>query len=190
MKLMSQEQANTIHGELLKTTTPLEERIKELQSLAQKSTNDYDSSYEDKNDYASSASASQKNELTLLLEYKTYLADWMDISNTSKWTKMEDVFNHFNECIKESEKYIDNLKDTRSSRTVILDVIKNIANFFVKVFTLGHTPQFFNTTVKPVESIKKGVETMQAKIVELANKVESRNNDNYGDSSVNYSSSY
>ncbi len=70
------------------------------------------------------------------------------------------------QAIKVLDKLVDNyLRDTYKERVAldcVIDCLKTCANFLISLFTLGHSPAFFDTTAGPLEQLKTHYDSVRS----------------------------
>lgn len=81
------------------------------------------------------------------------------------------------------------LRENRSALEIIADTIKNMANFFIKMLTIGWEPQFFNTTTKPVDEMQRAAKAIESAAQRtIQSQVEQREDEGYRPEGLAYNS--
>ena len=84
----------------------------------------------------------------------------------------EAVKKFFDDCQADTAVAAKELNTERSWPRFFIDVIKDIANFCIKLLTLGKSPQFFNTTSKPVDSTLRSINLIKKNVAEFVETLE------------------
>lgn len=83
-----------------------------------------------------------------------------------------DVENFYETAAEHSKNAIAEVKGDRSLARVIIDTLKSIANFCIKVLTLGKVPSFFTTTGANLEKVEKATANIKSSLDKLVERVE------------------
>ncbi|MBL7479411.1 hypothetical protein [Legionella bononiensis] len=76
-----------------------------------------------------------------------------------------DVTQFYNECCVAGQKAATKLADNRSLLTVIVDVLRSLANLAIRILTLGASPQFFTPKPTSVDIISSALEKARTHIM-------------------------
>jgi len=88
----------------------------------------------------------------------------------------EEIQSFFSESKDLSTKLIKELKEDRTWPTIIFDFMKDVANFCIKWLSKlmviakisdKETPQFFNTTTKPINTAQRGIDAIEKSMKEF-----------------------
>ncbi|MDI1351149.1 MAG: hypothetical protein PSV35_00005, partial [bacterium] len=114
-------------------------------------------------------------ELYILRAYTQFMHDWLKIVKTADGKNAKSLVNFFDVCTLITNKYVKLLEENPNSNadkniiTSIINVLKNVANFIIKIVTLGYSLQFFNTAPKPLNDINEVLPSIRAIREKLVN---------------------
>ena len=84
----------------------------------------------------------------------------------------QEVKQLYDNSVQQSKNAINEMNGDRSFATVILDTLKSIANFCIKMITFGYVPNFFSTTASNVENTTKEINASLDKLVDEINNLQ------------------
>ncbi|CEG57313.1 hypothetical protein [Legionella fallonii] len=115
-------------------------------------------------------------------QFETYLiADIRGLMEQKTYPTNEEVIDVFVKCIKDAEGLKDYIRDNRSFGELIIDTLKNIANFFIKLLTIGNTPCFFDTTTTTVARVQEAAAVIATKLDEAVALIDTILNEEEGE---------
>jgi hypothetical protein len=111
-------------------------------------------------------------QLNALSLYEHSVVSEFRLLQNSPTLEPKEVKQVFNNCIQRSEDMLKSIKNDRSFLEKVVDFVKNLANFCIKLITFGNTPQFFNTTTKPVDVIKRDINEVNKSLAKFVENTE------------------
>ena len=155
---MSKKQRDKMINEFVdKTMAPLRDKLKALDKQLHSST-----SSSEREKLATQIKALRFYETTVVSEIRTLHMDY---------PKSTDVKRVFDNCLEEAANTTKKLKDSRGLVDIIVDTIKDMANFCIRVLSGGKTPQFFDTTTKPVDSLQRDAKEIKQNLDQFVENV-------------------
>lgn len=120
----------------------------------------------------------EKQQLKALRLYETQLtAELRTLDIPNEYPTSDQVKKVFDNCVEVATSATKMLKESRSLLDMIVDTIKNIANFCIKIITFGKTPQFFNTTTKAVDSVQRDTKDLEQSLDKFMGNLEGNKKD-------------